>query len=93
MSGRKRTDGCTGVPDIAWHCCELHDARYRGILRDVPDRKAADDAFFDCLMGMGRRDEWYWRPFWWAIAWGFWAGVRIFGARAWREGRAFLRKE
>ena len=88
-----KTDGCTGVPDVAWHCCALHDMRYRGLRRDVADRAEADRLFRECLRDRGREDEPFWRwTFWEPLAWAWWAGVRLFGARAWRQQRPFLRR-
>ena len=90
MKRRMKTDGCTGVPDIIAKCCELHDLRYRGYLKDVSSRREADRLFWDCIMDMARRDEWYWKPMWWFIAWIYWLGARVFGRKAWRSSNALF---
>ncbi len=89
---KKRSDGCTGVPDVARHCCVLHDLRYRGIIEDVPSRAEADRRFRECLREMGKEDEPLWRfLFWEPLAWTYWAGSRLFGWVFWRRRSPFRR--
>lgn len=68
------SDGCTGVRDIARHCCVEHDKAYwEG--RTEADRLAADQQLRACIQEAGG-------PGFWLLSHIRYAGVRLFGARA-----------
>lgn len=65
-------DGCSSVPDFNFRrCCELHDFAYRN---GVVSRWTADWTLAKCI----------WQHGWPMVAFIYWAGVRLFGRRAYR---------
>ena len=74
------SDGCSGVPDFYLDCCLEHDIHYRtGYRLDGTrlTREDADTQLRQCIQArstFGRLSP---------MAWWRWAGVRLFGQRAW----------
>lgn len=76
-------DGCTGVLDFYRPCCVLHDFHYRiGLDFDMTaiSRALADAKFRRCMQT--RSIVGVFSP----MSWWRWAGVRIFGGKAWNHG-------
>lgn len=74
-----KSDGCTGVADFFRDCCVVHDLGYRyGIdaYGNAVTRSQIDRNFRECMMKRSRFGRFS------PMAWWRWAGVRIFGRRA-----------
>jgi hypothetical protein len=73
------TDGCSNAPDRQLRaCCDEHDFAYRTGM-DVDgvrvSRREADARFYECVKAGDP-----------GLAPIYWAGVRLFGKRAWHGG-------
>lgn len=76
------SDGCTGVVDFYLSCCQRHDIHYRlhVDLDGTPiTREKADAMFRECIQQNSRLKKLS------PMSWIRWAGVRLFGSKAWKH--------
>lgn len=81
-------DGCTSAPDLRYgECCRQHDADYTHHCDETGKRitRAQADARLRACMAKAGALPIAGR---FLLPWGYWLGVRIFGARHWRRNRA-----
>jgi hypothetical protein len=79
------SDGCTGVTQFYIICCWEHDIYYRTgqDLDEKPlTRTEADRRFRACIQKRSKFGKLSPMALW------RWAGVRVFGRKAWQESRA-----
>lgn len=80
----KHSDGCSGVADIYVQACWEHDYHYRygrTVQRAPISRSAADRRFRQVVQALSPAG--LLSP----VSWWRWAGLRLFGGRAWRGHR------
>lgn len=83
------SDGCTGVRQLAQHCCAVHDADY-WYGRTWYDKLLADWRLMRCIWKHGRDrmsadydpDPWSTAPAWFFLSFSRGAGVALFAWRA-----------
>ncbi len=70
MKHKKKSDGCTGVPDLCFRkCCTLHDKDYA----NKQGKIRSDWMFFRCMLGSTNN------PVFKFIALTYYIGVSLFG--------------
>ena len=75
-------DGCSHVTEAYRSCCLEHDIHYRThktIYGDDISRTEADARFRQCMQDRSRFGKSS------PMSWWRWAGVRLFGRKAWRD--------
>ena len=81
VARRIGSDGCTSAPEFYHECCLEHDLAYRGHDIENPDitRAEADTRFRHCIQARSRFGRCS------PLSWWRYAGVRLFGRRAYHK--------
>lgn len=86
LQKRIESDGCTVVPDVAIHCCVLHDYHYR-ISVSVMDKMRADRDLMRCIWKYGDGRAWYVKTFYVTTGIVYGIGTAVLGWFSWVRKR------